>query len=92
MAVYLGSTKNGDEYLITPMSRTLCRVAFILKFVILSNVSPKLTTIQFGSGLIDLNSPSILTYKPGNPKVVSKVINPESQCSGVVNLKSSEDN
>jgi len=60
-ALYLGSKKKGDEYLSTPISNTLCLVAFILKLVIRSKQAPRLTTRASGSGLTETNSPFIST-------------------------------
>jgi hypothetical protein len=63
-------------------------VALIWKFEIFSRVQPMFTTNAFLTLLIDLNSPSIKTYKPGYMKVERRVKNPESLCSGATKIYS----
>jgi hypothetical protein len=45
-------------------------------------------TNAFFTLLMDLNSPSMRTCRPGYIKVESKVINPESLCSGATRIYS----
>ena len=68
------------------MSNTRCCVALILPSESFYKRAPMFMTKPLDTGSIDLYSPSISIYKPGQSNVVRSVTKPESVCSGVTNL------